>query len=127
MQAAPVRRTTWFLSNWSIPLASMKPFAVTRNSIQQGSSTPFCSMNCTTPTGTSWKRRTSMKSDLKTVSALRASLVTLTFDDGTTHESPVFADDPYAALTLVLATVDRQVIKALIEPCISLEDNHATN
>lgn len=58
---------------------------------------------------------------------LSAFLVTLTFDDGTTRESPFFAENPYAALALAIANVDR-VIKALIEPCISLtEDNHATD
>jgi hypothetical protein len=69
-----------------------------------------------------------MKSDLKQTAKLPAFLVTLTFDDGTSQEAPVFAENPYAALALALADVDQQrLTKALIEPCISLEDHHATD
>lgn len=67
-----------------------------------------------------------MKSKQASIGGLSAFLVTLTFDDGTTQELPVFADNKHAALAL--AEMERHgAVEALIEPCISLEDNHATD
>lgn len=68
-----------------------------------------------------------MKTDLK--QTLSAFLVTLTFDNGSTRQFPVFAENPQAALTFAEAEMERHgAVEALIEPCISLtEGYHATD